>query len=195
MTPENLMIQFGLPIVFFGVMFGGEAFILPAGWLAHQGYIPLPLVILAAALGSFVANQIFFHIGYAKGVAVLQARPQWRHKSDRVRVGLSQYGVWLVLGLRFLFGLRTVLVASFGIAKYSPRKFAALDGIGALVWAVLMTSLGYVFGNDLEAMLASIKGDELWLLATLAVIGSSIWLVHTLVPRRSGLARQQNYPL
>ena len=98
MSLEHLLMQFGLPIVFFGVMLEGETFLVLAGLLAHQGYFPLWLVILAAALGSFIADQVLFHIGYSKGADFLRSRPQWQSKVDRVTPWLHRYGAWLVLG-------------------------------------------------------------------------------------------------
>ena len=82
-----------------------------------------------------------------------------------------------MLNFSFLYGLCTAIEVSFGITKYSTRKFAVLNGIGALVWAALLGSLGYLFGHGIEAMLGNIKRDEIWLFATVIFIG---WFAMTI---------------
>jgi len=179
MNPQDLMIHFGLPLVFLGVMFGGEAFVIPAGWLAYQGYIPLPLVILASALGSFVANQAAFQVGYHQGATILQKRPGWQRQVDRLSGWVYRHGTGLAMGTRFLVGFRTLLAFSFGMARYSPRKFAVADYLGALLWAALMSVLGFAFGDGVETALNNMKGYEMLLLIAIAVICAALWLKRT----------------
>ncbi len=176
MSLELLLIRFGLPIIFFGTMIEGEAVVLIGGFLAHRGYFPFAWVVVLAAVGTFIADQFYFHIGNTQGETWLAKRPSWQTKMQRVEPWLTKYGDGLVLGFRFLYGVRTVIAFAFGLSNYSTRRFALLNGLSAVVWSLIMTSLGYFFGQAIERLLGNVRRYEIWFVVALLVIGFGIWL-------------------
>jgi len=51
------------------------------------------------------------------------------------------------------------------------RRFILLNGIGALIWAVLVGSCGYLFGYTLETILGNVKRFEYEVLMRIALTG------------------------
>lgn len=59
MSLESLVTSYGYPAVLVGTFLEGETILVLAGFLAHRGYLDLPLVILTAFLGTFTGDQLF----------------------------------------------------------------------------------------------------------------------------------------
>lgn len=176
MTLESLIITYGYPILFVGTLLEGETAIIIGGFLAHRGYLQLPGVILVAFLGTFVADQFFFWLGQTQGKAFLERRPGWQPGVTRASRLLEQYGLWLIVGFRFLYGLRTVIPLVIGLSGFSPKQFMLLNAFGGLIWAVVITAAGYAFGQVFELVLTDIHRYELWIVLGLAISGSAVWL-------------------
>ena len=63
MSIELLITRYGLAAVFLGAGIEGETMVVTGGLLAHGGLMPVTGVAIAAAAGSFVADQLFFAAG------------------------------------------------------------------------------------------------------------------------------------
>ena len=60
MTLEAVLSQYGFAALFLGAGIEGETVVVLGGVMVHRGLIAYPAAIAAAALGSFIADQIFF---------------------------------------------------------------------------------------------------------------------------------------
>lgn len=186
MSVEQWIVNYGYVAVLVGTFLEGETVLVIAGFAAHRGYLELWLVIAAAFAGTFLGDQLFFYLGRLKGDDVLNRRPTWKAKSGRVLALLKRHQVWLILGFRFLYGLRTVTPFLIGVSGVAPLRFFLLNGIGALIWAIVVGVLGYFLGHAVELMLGEVKRYELWIIALIALLGGCIWLVQRFVRTRRG---------
>ena len=79
MTIEAIVAKYGLAALFAGAALEGEAAVVAGGVLAHQQYFPLWAAMIAAATGSFCADQAWFFAGRRmrdhRWVAAARARP------------------------------------------------------------------------------------------------------------------------
>jgi membrane protein DedA with SNARE-associated domain len=185
MSLEELVANYGYTAIAIGTFLEGETILLLGGFAAHRGYLELPWVIVCAFLGSFVGNQTFFYIGRMNGDKMLEKRPHWKAKSEKVLAMLDKNQTWLILGFSFLYGLRSVTPFLLGAAKVSPAKFFVLSMIGVGVWAVAIGSLGYFFGSAIEAMLGDIKRYEIGVFGVMAAVGLGFWLFRLLTKKRA----------
>jgi membrane protein DedA with SNARE-associated domain len=60
------------------------------------------------------------------------------------------------------------------MSDVSPGRFTVLNVIGAVLWAVVFGSLGYLCGHALELIMGDIKHLEVPILVGIAVIGG-LW--------------------
>lgn len=185
MSLEELVSNYGYWAIAIGTFLEGETILVLGGFAAHRGFLELPWVMVCAFLGSFIGDQTFFYVGRLNGEKLLAKRPHWKAKSDKVLTLLDQHQTWLILGFRFLYGLRSVTPFLLGAAKVSPPKFFVLNLIGALVWAVAISSLGYFFGYAIEAVLGDIKRYEIGFFGVMAVVGVGFWLFRLLTKKRA----------
>lgn len=65
----------------------------------------------------------------------------------------ERYGKWVVLGARFVTGIRVVAFFAAGSLRMSLFWFVVLDTVGALIFAPFFLSLGYVFAENQETWL------------------------------------------
>jgi membrane protein DedA with SNARE-associated domain len=167
---QALVEHYGYPILFLGTLLEGETVLVLGGFAARQGYLSLPLVILVAFLGSLSGDQLWFYIGRAKGLPFIERRPHWAKHVSRVRDLLARYEVPVLVGFRFLYGLRNPTPFVVGASGYSPLKFLALNSIGAALWATIVGSLGYAFGHAFEVILGEVARYEMWVFGALALL-------------------------
>jgi membrane protein DedA with SNARE-associated domain len=185
MSLEELVAQYGYVAIVIGTFLEGETILVLGGFAAHRGFLELPWVMICAFLGSFAGDQTFFYIGRHNGAKLLNKRPHWKAKSEKVLAMLEKHQTLLILGFRFLYGIRSVTPFLLGAANVPRTKFFILNLIGAAIWAVAVGSLGYSFGVAIEAVLGDIKRYELGFFAGLAIVGLGFWLFRLLTKKRT----------
>lgn len=176
MVIEQLISSYGYAAVAIGTFFEGETVLVLGGFAAHRGFLELPWVIVSAFLGTLFGDQLYYYLGRIKGKPMLEKRPHWQQKSERIFSLLDRHQVWLILGFRFLYGIRTITPFLIGVSRVSPLRFLILNIIGALVWAIVVGALGYLFGQALEVIIGDIKHYEMAIFAALTALGIIAWL-------------------
>lgn len=186
---QQLIEQYGYWALFIGTFLEGETILVLAGLAAHRGYLELHWVILVAFVGSMFGDQFFFYLGRIKGRPFIERRPAWAGRIERVRTMLERHQTLIVLGFRFLYGVRTVTPLFIGSTGYDPKRFAILNAAGAALWAAVVGVGAYLLGHGVEKVLSEAKRYELIMLGVVVLIGLGLWVWRYIVGRR--LARQK----
>ena len=170
-----LVETYGYWVVFGGTLLEGESVLLLAGFAAHRGLLDISIVVALATLGGFLGDQVFFFAGRRYGEPLLARFPAYAAPAGRAKALLAKYHIPVILGVRFLYGLRAVLPFTIGMSGISVPRFQVLNLIGALIWAASGTALGYLLGDAAESILGDIKDYEGELLLAIALGGLLIW--------------------
>jgi len=176
MPLETIISQFGYPALVLGLLLEGETVLVLAAFMAHRGYLQLPWVILIGFLVTFASDQFFFWLGRTKGNQFLENRPGWSANVEKAKSFLGRNTTLLFIGFRFMYGLRTVMPFVFGLSQFDPKRFAFLNSIGALLWALIFGIAGYVFGQIVEIILVDVGKYEHWIALGLVMTGAGVWL-------------------
>jgi membrane protein DedA with SNARE-associated domain len=184
MDLQTIIETYGYAAILIGTFLEGETILVLAGLAAHQGYLALAWVILAAFLGSLGGDQLFFYLGRKHSQAVLDRRPAWKAKAEKVHKMMNRFETPMILSFRFLYGLRTVAPFVIGMSPVSAKKFILLNAAGALVWAAAVASGGYLFGHALEVFIGKLKAYEIYVIGGIAIVGILIWIFHFYRRRR-----------
>jgi membrane protein DedA with SNARE-associated domain len=176
MTLETIITQFGYPALVIGLLLEGETVLVLGAFMAHRGYLNLPLVILTGLIVAFASDQFFFWMGHTKGNEFLEKRPAWAPNVGKAKSLLSRNTIPLFLGVRFMYGLRTVLPFVIGMNKTDPKRFVFLNFIGSFIWALIFGLAGYLFGHFMELLFDDIHRHEYWIALGIVLIGGSVWL-------------------
>ena len=175
MNLEAIVSAYGYLAVFVGTFLEGETVLAIGGFFARRGYLDLRWVIAVAFLGTLSADQLAFHLGRIQGAKILAARPRWRAKLERPLDLLHRHRIPLILGFRYVYGIRIVTPFAIGLSGVRPLVFLLMDLAGAAVWATAVATLGYLFGFSVELMIGRAQHYELWVVAGIAVLGLAVW--------------------
>ena len=169
--------SYGYVAVAVGTFLEGESVLLIAGAAASRGHLSMPVVIAIAALASFLGDQLYFWVGRRYGAALLVRYPSLQLRAARVRGLLDRHHLPLILSIRFLYGLRIAGPIAIGMSSVAWPRFLLLNGLAALLWALVIASLGYGTGHALVHLLKAVDADELWGFSLLLVVGLVWWLL------------------
>jgi membrane protein DedA with SNARE-associated domain len=173
-----ILIQtYGYPIIFLGTLLEGETVVGLAGLVAHRGYLQLPLVVLAAAVGGFLSDELLFFLGRRCGPLILKRHPYLQPAVGRVTRLLRRHASTTIVLVRFAYGLRTAGPVAIGISQVSWGRFVVLNLLGAVAWGTVWAVLGYQLDGTLEVVLGDLKEFEGWLFGGLLVAGITVGIV------------------
>ena len=176
MTLAGILTQFRYPALVLGLLIEGETVLVLGAFLAHRGYLSLPLVILIGWLAAFATDQFFFWMGRTRGSQFLEKRPAWRAHVEKAKTLLGRNTNLLFLGLRFMYGLRNVLSFAIGMSGFDRRKFALLDFIGAGLWSLTFSLAGQLIGQVMGDIFEDVREHELMIAVGILLVGVGLSL-------------------
>ena len=176
---NQLISQYGYWAVAIGCLLEGETVLILAGLAARHGLLQLPLVMaLGATMGAF-SDMALFALGRRHGPAVLARWPGLNSYRDRLDQGLARWGAGMVVGVRFMYGLRIAGPILLGTTRLPWQRFVAYNALGAIVWGVGVAGAGWLFGHAAERVLHGIAHAEHWaglaLLLLMLALGAWHW--------------------
>lgn len=180
--------DYGLWAVLIGTFLEGESILVAGAIAAQRGYMHIESVILAALIGSFSGDQLYFFLGRNYGRRWLASRPRWHDRVAQVLRLLDKYHAIFILSFRFLYGLRSVAPFVLGTSGVSVARFMPLNFLGAVMWSVSVGSLGYMLGEfDVSAWFME-GGIVPWAVAAgILGLGLGLWFARRV---RVGRARR-----
>ena len=184
MSPQHLLEQFGYLAVFIGTFLEGETILVLSGFFAERGYLHLPTVIAVAFGGAYSGHVFWFWIGRTQGLRILERFPSIeRHFGRGIRL-FERYGAPAIFISQYLYGLRISCAIVVGISRISTIKFLLYQALSCIIWAALIATLGFYFGEAVETVLGKAAHVERWGLIVVLVVGFALWLHHKRKDRR-----------
>lgn len=185
---QHVISHYGYWAMFIGALIEGETFLIAGGIAAKHGLLGLPGLIGMAVVGSYLHDNIFFYLGRFGGQRVLQRSPKIARQAQRGLALFDRYGLWMVLGCRFFYGLRTIVPTVIGMSPMRTWLFAILSFIGACLWSVTFIVGGYLFGELIQIVLARFHGYE----STLFIVGCAVLILLGVIYLYLWLKRRRN---
>jgi membrane protein DedA with SNARE-associated domain len=181
---ETAITHYGYLAVLVGTFFEGETILIAAGFAASRGYLDLFGVIVAAFVGTFAGDQLFFFLGRRHSGRILSRFARFRQRAERVNDLLVRYQNVIIVGFRFAYGLRTVTPFVVGMSHVKTSRFVVLNIMGGLVWAIAVAVCGFLAGQALEAILGDLRQYERVALVVILLIGLGLAALHWCRQRR-----------
>jgi membrane-associated protein len=156
---DHLIEVAGYPLLFVlvmaessGVPIPGETALITAAVLASRGKLSIELVIVLAAIGAIVGDNIGYVIGRKGGRWMLE-RPGrfYSQRREVLRTGepfFERHGPKAVYFGRFILGLRVWASWLAGATRMNWRSFAVWNALGGLSWATAIGLLAYFLGSS-----------------------------------------------
>lgn len=187
MDTHTLLHTYGYYAILIWTFLEGETVVIIAGILAQQGYLNPVFIALCAFAGSCTSDQLMFMLGKYIGRGVLARFPRLQRNAGKAEKLIRKHETLLILGFRFVYGVRNVTPILLGINRVSHLKFLLLNIIGAGVWACTFTASGFFLGklfNNVPAIMGTAQHLLLYALLLAALIGAGIWYLRQ--RRRAG---------
>jgi membrane protein DedA with SNARE-associated domain len=187
-TLLKLFVNYGYWAVFFGVMLEnaglpvpGETILLAAGFFAASGHFKLILVMLVAATGAVIGDNIGFAIGhhYGRGFLLRYGRFIFLTPArlEHINSFFERHGNKTILVARFITGLRVFAALLAGASQMRWRVFLVYNMAGAILWSIVITMLGYLFGHSWPLLERWVGRSGLFMLLAFIAVLLVIWRV------------------
>jgi membrane protein DedA with SNARE-associated domain len=178
----------GLPLLFVAVMiesFGlpipGETSLITFAVLASQGHYDIRWVIVIAAAGAIVGDNLgYWLIGRLGGRALLERWHWLRRYSERYlprgEALMKRYGGGIVFFGRFVSVLRYTVAWIAGLTEMRWWKFLLWNAAGGIAWATAVALIAYYLGH---AVVSEIERYGLYAAAAIVVLGAVAFIAVT----------------
>jgi membrane protein DedA with SNARE-associated domain len=165
LTHGYLVIFLGAALDNFGLPSSGDIVLFAGGFFANSGQAALPLVMLSGFAGALVSDNSVYWIGRIGGRPLIDRILKIRllqflinEKSlEKVERYFESHGGKTVFVGRFGPGLRSMTPLFAGVTRMGYFRFVPYNVAAALVWAVVYSLIGYVFGQYWSELLAVAK--------------------------------------
>jgi membrane protein DedA with SNARE-associated domain len=182
----DVVVHFGYGAVFVliflesaGVPLPGETALVTASALAAttEG-LDISLIIIAAAAGAILGDNLGFWVGRRYGFDFLRRYGRYvRLTEDRIMICqwlFRQYGGRVVFFGRFTAFLRTYAALLAGALNFPRVEFFLWNASGGIVWAAFFGLGGYMFGHAVKLVAGPVSAA----LLICAVLGiGALWWV------------------
>src|SRR5437868_4313848 len=163
-----------------GIPFPGETMLLVAAIAAgttHQ--LSIALVILAAACGAILGDNLGFWVGREGGYRLLRRFGRYIRLDER-RLKLGQYlflkhGGKVVFFGRFVAVLRAWAAFLAGTNRMKWPAFLLFNALGGIIWATIYGIGGYVLGKNIHRIAGPV-GITFTVIAVILMIAGFIFL-------------------
>ena len=159
-----------------------------AGYLATQGDMSLPLVLVVNTAGAAVGSTLSYLLGLYAGRPFLDRYGKWfllSHEDiEKTHAFFERRGRVTIFTARFLPVIRHVISVPAGIARMRYDAFLLLTCLGATIWGGTLILLGYFFGSTMDTWATELKHVDL-------LIGGVIVLTVAVIAIRFFVKRKQ----
>lgn len=132
-----------------------EAILPLAGFLAGQGRFALPLLVLAATVGSVVGALILYGVAHVFGEArvrrLVDRFGRWitigQDDIDRAETWFDRHGRSVVFFGRLVPIIRSLVSLPAGWRRMPVGQFVLYTALGSAVWNGVLIGLGWILGD------------------------------------------------
>ena len=148
------------------------------GFLVSQGKLNLYILIFVGLIGTVLGAIPWYYLGRflneKKLANLIDSKGKFlgitSNDLNKSKVWFDKYGVSLVFWGRLIPGIRTLISVPAGIELMPLRKFFIWTSLGSLIWVILLSLSGYIFGENYTIIESYINDFKVLLKPLLIVI-------------------------
>ena len=161
------------------IPFPSEAVMPPAGYLIAQGHGEWVWVLFFGILGSLIGAWINYFLALKLGRPFCVKFGRYFFiKEDKIvkaEVYFQRHGEITMFVGRLIPVIRQLISLPAGIARMNLLRFSFYTGLGAGIWIVVLTVLGYIAGRHKELILEQFqKNLSMITIITLVAVGALV---------------------
>lgn len=137
-----------------------EASPLMGGLAAFDRNLDLLSVIIAVALGTWIAGLGVYFLGRWRGQWLRKRWPRFRSVIIQSVAIVRRHPWRSALAARFAYGLRIPILLACGIGRVPLRVYAVGTAVSCVVWSFAFTMLGWALGRTTETLVGHVRRFE-----------------------------------
>ncbi len=149
----------------------GDTVVVFSAYLVGRGLLDIWPVFLVTCAGGTAGFLVMYYLGYSRGRTFFAGR-RGTAKLVQAEQWLGRYGVALILGNRFLSGIRSVIAIGAGLGRMPWPTVALCGGIGMAVWNGLLLYAGILVGENWEQVAELLAQYNRLLVGILGLVGA-----------------------
>lgn len=152
---SGLLIGFFLP---------GDSVLFTAGFLASQGILSLPILLVTCFTAAILGDNVGYAFGHRVGKRLFKREDSLLfHKKNILKAQkfYKEHGAKAIVIARFMPVVRTFAPIVAGVGDMHYKTFVAYNIVGGVLWAIGLNLAGYFLGSlipDVDKYLLPIVG-------------------------------------
>jgi len=132
--------------------FPSEVVMIPAGYLAYKGEMNIYLAIAAGVAGSLAGALFNYYLAVKFGRVLLVKYGRYvfikEHTILKMETFFEKHGSISTFSGRLIPAVRQYISFPAGLARMNLLLFSIYTSLGAAIWVVILTLLGYYIGDN-----------------------------------------------
>lgn len=153
--------------------FPSEVVMVPAGYLAAKGEMNIYLAVFAGIAGSLAGAVFNYFLAVKYGRAFLSKYGKYvlikEETLQKMEEFFAKHGHISTFSGRLIPAVRQYISLPAGLARMDLWKFSLYTSLGAGIWVIILTLLGYFIGHNQELISEYLKIIIITILALLAI--------------------------
>ncbi len=158
------------------IPFPSELVLVPAGYLAAQGQMSIAAIMGSALAGSLIGAFVNYYLAFTLGRKFLIKFGKYFFIKEETLLKMENYfekhGHISTFTGRLIPGIRQLISIPAGIAKMNLVEFSLYTTLGAGIWALVLTLLGYFIGTNQELIQQYLKEITIVVVMLLVILVS-----------------------
>ncbi len=168
-----------------------------AGYAAAQGALQVGVLLMVTVMGSMAGGQLRFALGRFASPWFCRTFTSVAPWIALASAGVERYSLRVLLAYRFVKGAFSLVGLGAGSSLITWRKYAMVDGAGAIIWIGGMVSIGWSLGMldaAFDPKWAAYFGLTLLLLSVLTLAALGKRLKMRLLPLAEKIMKERDLP-
>lgn len=129
-------------LIFFGMLFEGDAVLFVSSFLVHRGVLDFWDVLSVALIGALVGDAMWYWIGTQLKEENFLSK--WFHRiTHPFDDQLQRSPFYAIFVSKFMYGFHHALLFRAGALRISKKKFFSSDLVATLFWMSVISMLAY----------------------------------------------------
>ena len=158
------------------IPFPSEIVLVPAGYLASKGDMSIGMIMASALGGSLLGAFINYYLALTMGRKILAKYGKYffikENALDKMDTFFKKHGHISTFTGRLIPGIRQLISIPAGLARMNLVQFSIYTSLGAGLWALILTMLGYFIGENQELIDIYLRQIIIAILISLVLLGS-----------------------
>ena len=150
------------------------------GFFVYQGDLNFYTLILFGLIGTVLGALPWYYLGRflneKKLAKIVDSKGKFlgitSNDFNKSKLWFDKYGVSLVFWGRLIPGIRTLISVPAGIELMPLRKFLVWTTLGSLIWVVLLSLAGYIFGENYRMIETYVDNLKVFIKPLLLIIST-----------------------